>query len=182
MAHYPGHNTTNVAANLPDVQDPDRAFADILQQDYNDYIGNFQAFEDRLLGMVNDDSLIRRSRRNAERQARIAAGARRRALERYGGAQTPAQQREAARAAQRGEALSLTDVSNNARVQQSQINQALMQEIIGIGQGVNARALEGLGTAAQGASQRRSAYKQAKAGYASQMAGMGASILASFLI
>ena len=57
-----------------------------------------------------------------------------------------------------------------------------MQEIIGIGQGVNARALEGLGTAAQGAASRRSAYKQAKAGYASQMTGMGASILAAFMI
>ena len=57
-----------------------------------------------------------------------------------------------------------------------------LQEIIGIGQGVNARALEGLGTAAQGAMQRRGAYKNAKASYSSQMMGMGASILAAFMI
>ena len=62
------------------------------------------------------------------------------------------------------------------------MNQALLQELIGIGQGVNARALEGLGTAAQGAVARRGAYKQAKANYASQMGNMGASILAAFLI
>ena len=182
MAHYPGHSSRGASANLAEVQNPDQVFSDILRQDYDDYVANFQGFEDRLLGMTDDTSLIRRARENARMQTRIAAGARRRALERYGGVQTPAQQREAARAAQRGEALTLTDVSNNARVQQSQINQALMQEIIGIGQGVNARALEGLGTAAQGAAQRRSAYKQAKAGYASQMANMGASILAAFMI
>ena len=57
-----------------------------------------------------------------------------------------------------------------------------MQELIGIGQGVNTRALEGLGTAAQGAVQRRGAYKQAKANYSSSMMGMGASILAAFMV
>ena len=104
-------------------------------------------------------------------------------LERYGGAGLSAAQLQVQqRTAQRGSQLAMANTVNNARVQQREVNQALMQELIGIGQGVNARALEGLGTAAQGAVQRRGAYKQAKAQYASSMMGMGASILAAFLV
>ena len=104
-------------------------------------------------------------------------------MERYGGGGlSAAQLQESERSAQRGSQLSLAGTVNNARVKQREMNQALLQELIGIGQGVNARALEGLGTAAQGAVARRGAYKQAKANYASQMGNMGASILAAFLI
>ena len=183
MAEYPGQSDRDYAGSLPNVSDPESTFADILRQDYNDYVANFQGYEDRLLGMVNDDSLIRRSRENAKIQSKIAEGVRRRSLSRYGGGtMSAAQRQESERAAQRGDALSLAGTANNARVRQAEINQALMQEIIGIGQGVNARALEGLGTAAQGAMQRRGAYKNAKASYSSQMMGMGASILAAFMI
>lgn len=170
------------AGELPNVKDPDKAFSEILRQDYNDYINNFRDFEKRLLGMTDDTTLIDRSRRNAARQSEIAAGVQSRNLERYGQGLSPAQIQQQQRAAQRGSALSMANTVNNARVQQRQMNQALLQELIGIGQGVNARALEGLGTAAQGAVQRRGAYKNAKANYASQMTNMGASILAAFLI
>lgn len=168
---------------LANVQDPDKAFAGMLRQDYNDYIANFRQFEDRLLGMTDDTTLVDRSRENAAKQAEIAAGIQQRNLERYGGGGlSAAQLQEQQRSAQRGSQLSMANTVNNARVQQRQMNQALLQELIGIGQGVNARALEGLGTAAQGEVARRGAYKQAKANYSSQMTNMGASILAAFLI
>lgn len=171
------------AGGLQNVQDPDKAFAGMLRQDYNDYIANFRDFENKLLGMTEDTTLIDRSRENAKKQAEIAAGVQKRNMERYGGGGlSAAQLQESERSAQRGSQLSLAGTVNNARVKQREMNQALLQELIGIGQGVNARALEGLGTAAQGAVARRGAYKQAKANYASQMGNMGASILAAFLI
>lgn len=171
------------AGGLQNVKNPDKAFAGILRQDYNDYIANFRNFENRLLGMTDDTTLVDRSRDNAAKQTEIAAGVQQRNLERYGGGGlSAAQLQEQQRSAQRGSQLSMANTVNNARVQQRELNQALLQELIGIGQGVNARALEGLGTAAQGAVARRGAYKQAKANYASQMTNMGASILAAFLI
>lgn len=170
------------AGGLSNVSDPDKTFSDILRQDYNDYIDNFRDFEKQLLGMTDDTTLVDRSRRNAAQQAEVAAGIQSRNLERYGQGLSAAQIQQQQRAAQRGSALSMANTVNNARVQQRQMNQALLQELIGIGQGVNARALEGLGTAAQGAVQRRGAYKNAKASYASNMTNMGASILAAFLI
>lgn len=170
-------------SGLSDVQNPDKVFADLLREDYDDYIKNFREFEKRLLGSTDDTTLIDRSRENAAKQSEIAAGVQARNLERYGGAGlSQAQLQQQRRAAQRGGALSLANTVNNARVQQRAMNQAMLQELIGIGQGVNARALEGLGTAAQGEVQRRGAYKANKAQYASQMTNMGASILAAFLI
>ena len=170
------------AGGLQTVDNPDQEFAQILRQDYNDYIGNFREFEKRLLGKTDDTTLIDRARQSAPKQKDIAAGIQSRNLERYGGGLSNAQLQQQQRTAQRGGQLSLANTVNNARVQQRSTNQALLQELIGIGQGVNARSLEGLSTAAQGEVQRRGAYKGAKAHYASQMTGMGASILAAFLI
>lgn len=171
------------AGGLAPVDNPDKVFSDILREDYNDYIENFREFEKRLLGKTDDTTIVDRSRINAAKQRRIAAGIQRRNLERYGGAGlSQAQLQQQQRTAQRGGALSLANTLNNARVRQRAMNQALLQEVIGIGQGVNARALEGLGTAAQGEVQRRGAYKNAKANYASQMTGMATSILAAFAI
>ena len=44
-----------------------------------------------------------------------------------------------------GDQLTLAGTVNNARVAQREVNQALLSELIGIGQGVNASALAGLG-------------------------------------
>lgn len=173
----------NDAAGLMNVNDPDKVYANILRDDYATYINNFREYEKRLLDMTDSEALIDRSRENAKKQRQIAADIQKRNLERYGGGGlSAAQLQEQQRSAQRGGALSAVDTINNARVRQREINQALLQEVVGIGQGVNARALEGLGTAAQGAVARRGAYKNAKAQYASNMTNMGASILAAFLI
>ena len=168
---------------LPQVDNPDKVFAQILRDDYANYMNNFRGYEEQLIGRLDDTSLVDRTRENAKMQREKAAGIQARNLERYGGAgMSQAQLQEQQRSAQRSGQQGLAGGVNQARVRQREMNNALLQEIIGIGQGMNAGALQSLNTAAQGEVARRGAYKNAKAGYASQMTNMGASILAAFLI
>ena len=55
-----------------------------------------------------------------------------------------------------------------------------LSELIGIGQGVNASALAGLGTAAQNEVARRGAYRNARSQYRSALIGGGTAVLAAF--
>ena len=101
------------ATNNASSADPDKTYASILRQDYNDYIGNFREFEKKLLNMTNDTSLIDRSRENAATQAQIAEGVQQRNLERYGGAGlSAAQLQEQQRASQRGSQLATANTVN----------------------------------------------------------------------
>tara|TARA_R100000541_G_scaffold142_6_gene547 strand:+ start:2338 stop:2916 length:579 start_codon:yes stop_codon:yes gene_type:complete len=172
-----GNQRDNVS-NMEQVNDPEAAFADITRQDYDDYLNNFRAFEERLLDATNDTSIIDNARENAPKQSKIAEGIAKRNTERYGGAGlSNVQKQEQQRAQQRGGKLNLAGGVNNARIQQRQVNQSTLQELIGIGQGVNNSAMQGLGDSAAMASQRRNAYGQAKANYSSQMTGLGTTML-----
>ena len=172
-----GNQRDNVS-NMEQVNDPEAAFADITRQDYDDYLNNFRAFEERLLDATNDTSIIDNARENAPKQSKIAEGIAKRNTERYGGAGlSNVQKQEQQRAQQRGGKLNLASGVNNARIQQRQVNQSTLQELIGIGQGVNNSAMQGLGDSAAMASQRRNAYGQAKANYSSQMTGLGTTML-----
>ena len=172
-----GNQRDNVS-NMEQVNDPEAAFADITRQDYDDYLNNFRAFEERLLDATNDTSIIDNARENAPKQSKIAEGVAKRNTERYGGAGlSNVQKQEQQRAQQRGGKLNLAGGVNNARIQQRQVNQSTLQELIGIGQGVNNSAMQGLGDSAAMASQRRNAYGQAKANYSSQMTGLGTTML-----
>tara|TARA_B100000900_G_C20501982_1_gene684162 strand:- start:195 stop:770 length:576 start_codon:yes stop_codon:yes gene_type:complete len=181
--NYSGQVDRDYAGELQRVQDPDKAFAQILRQDYNDYIGNFRQYEQQLLGMLDDTTLVDRTRENTARQNQIAAEIQERNLDRYGGAgMSPAQRQAQQRSAQLAGQRSLAGNVNNARVRQREINQALTREIIGIGQGVNARALSGLATGAANEVARQGAYKNARSQYRGGLMGAGASILAAFSI
>ena len=85
MGVYGARVARDYAGELQDVKNPDSAYADILRQDYNDYIGNFREFEKRLLAMTDSTTLVDRSRENAATQSRIAGEIQQRNLERYGG-------------------------------------------------------------------------------------------------
>ena len=123
----------------------DQIYSDILRQDYEDYINNFRGYEESLLALTDDTSIVDNARESALTQSRIAGEIQARNLERYGGAGMSAVQRQQQqRAAQRGDQLTLAGTVNNARVAQREVNQALLSELIGIGQGVNASALAGL--------------------------------------
>ena len=113
----------NSTAGLPNVDDPEATFAQITRQDYQDYISNFRDFEERLISLRDDDSLRQRAVADQRRQNEIAQQVQARNAERYGGAGLSAAQRqEQQRALQRGGQLGITNTSNNARIQQRQIN------------------------------------------------------------
>ena len=78
---------------------------------------------------------------------------------------------------QLGGQLGLTNSLNNARIQQRQINDATLNELIGIGQGINQTSLSGLGDASAMAAQRAAAYKNAKAQHSSNMIGLGGAVI-----
>lgn len=162
---------------LPDVKDPEAAFANLTREQYEDYIKDFDKFETDLIAKTKDTSIIDQSRKDTERQTQISKEIQQRNRERYGGAGlTNAQKSEQARASQRGGALTYADNVNNAREKQSDVNNALLRELVGVGQGVNANALSGLGNASSLAAQRAAAYKNSKASYSNSMVGLGATL------
>ena len=191
MALYDGlYNTkdyrrdaqTDYTSSLPNVSDPEATYAAITRQDYNDYINNFRDFEERLLGQTDDQGLINRAREDQKTQNRIAREVQQRNIERYGGAGlSNAQRQQQQRTLQRGGQLAMANTSNNSRIQQREINNALLNELIGIGQGVNQSSLSGLGDASSMAAQRAAAYKNAKAQHHSNMTGLGVAALGMFL-
>ena len=78
------------------------------------------------------------------------------------------------------------DTINNARITQREVNQAVMADLINIGQGVNRNALGMMIDSAQMASARNQAYKNARSNYSAQMTQLGGQIgsalLTAFLI
>ena len=175
---YRSNSQNDYVSTLPAVSDPEATFAQITRQDYMDYINNFRDFEENLLGLTEDDSLRERAVADQQTQNRIAQEVQQRNIERYGGAGlSNAQRQEQQRTLQRGGQLGVVNTSNNARVQQRQINNALLNELIGIGQGVNQSSLSGLGDASAMAAQRAAAYKNAKAQHHSNMVGLGGAVI-----
>ena len=173
---------TDYTSSLPNVSDPEATYAAITRQDYNDYINNFRDFEERLLGQTEDQGLINRAREDQKTQNRIAREVQQRNIERYGGAGlSNVQRQQQQRTLQRGGQLAMANTSNNSRIQQREINNALLNELIGIGQGVNQSSLSGLGDASSMAAQRAAAYKNAKAQHHSNMTGLGVAALGMFL-
>ena len=176
MAHRPGHRDS--ISNLPAVSNPEETFAQITRQDYMDFVDNFRDFEEKLLKATDDTSLMDQAREDQIRQNQIAQQVQQRNIERYGGAGlSNAQRQQQQRNLQLGGQLGLTNSLNNARVQQRQINNALLNELIGIGQGVNQSSLSGLGDASAMAAQRAAAYKNAKAQHHSNMVGLGGAVI-----
>tara|TARA_Y100001937_G_scaffold120307_1_gene177342 strand:- start:287 stop:862 length:576 start_codon:yes stop_codon:yes gene_type:complete len=176
------YNQGASSLGLPNVDDPEATFAGITRQDYMDYVNNFRDFEERLLNLTNDDSLVRQAQEDQATQNRIAGEVQQRNLERYGGAGlSNAQRQQQQRSLQRGGQLGMVNTVNNARIQQRQINNALLNELIGIGQGVNQNSLSGLGDASAMAANRAAAYKNAKAQHHSNMVGLGAAIIGALI-
>ena len=170
-------------STLPSVDDPEKAFADITRQDYENYVQDYRQFENELIEARNDTSLIDRAPEDAAKQAEIARGVQERNISRYGGAGLSiAQRQEQQRALQRQGQIGLAGGLNTARVAQRDINQTTLADLINIGQGVNRSSLSSMGTASQNAAAKASAYKNAKAAHTSQMIGMGSSLAATAIM
>ena len=170
-------------SNLPVVDDPEKAFADITRQDYENYVQDYRQFENELIAAKDDTSLIDRAPEDAAKQAEIARGVQERNISRYGGAGLSiAQRQEQQRALQRQGQLGLAGGLNTARVAQRDINQTTLADLINIGQGVNRSSLSSMGTASQNAAAKASAYKNAKAAHTSSMVGLGSSLAATAIL
>ena len=170
-------------STLPSVDDPEKAFADITRQDYENYVRDYRQFENELIAAKDDTSLIDRAPEDAAKQAEIARGVQERNISRYGGAGLSiAQRQEQQRALQRQGQLGLAGGLNTARVAQRDINQTTLADLINIGQGVNRSSLSSMGTASQNAAAKASAYKNAKAAHTSQMVGLGSSLAATAIL
>jgi hypothetical protein len=170
-------------STLPSVDDPEKAFADITRQDYENYVRDYRQFENELIAAKDDTSLIDRAPEDAAKQAEIARGVQERNISRYGGAGLSiAQRQEQQRALQRQGQLGLAGGLNTARVAQRDINQTTLADLINIGQGVNRSSLSSMGTASQNAAAKASAYKNAKAAHTSQMVGLGSSLAATAIM
>ena len=174
---------TRSVSSLPEVKDPEKVYADISRQDYENYLADFRDFEERLISAKDDTSLTEQAREDALKQNQIASEVQRRNIERYGGAGlSEAQRQEQLRALQRGGQLNLAGVSNNALIQQREINQRTLADLINIGQGVNRSALQGLGEASSMAANRAAAYKNAKAQHKSNMIGLGSGLASAAIM
>jgi len=169
---------------LPNVADPDAAFAKMTRDDYLDYVKDYRDFENELLDKASSDtSLIDQARDDIGTAGTLSAGVNQRNLSRYGVALTPAQQQQQGRSLERANTLGGVQSMNDARIQQKEQNTRLMSDLINIGQGVNRSSLSAMGSAAQDATQRKNAYTQAKAASKAQtMSTIGGLAMLAFMI
>jgi len=151
------------ARNLPQVSDPDQAFANVARDQQEFLIREFRPFEQALIESIDDTSLVDAVPQDVEEQSRIAREIDERNRSRYGYTRTATEQQEVAREAQRTQAIGLAGGLNNARLAQRERNQNLLAQLVNIGQGLNRGSLGQMGSAAEMAINRRNAFTQAKA-------------------
>ena len=146
---------------LPEVEDPDEAFAEITRQEYLDYVNNFRDFEEQLINQAQTDtSLIDQAREDIEVAQGLAEGISARNASRYGASLTPAQRQQQDVRLQRANTLGGIQSVNDARLAQREANTRLLADLINIGQGVNRSSLNQLGSAAADATNRSKALQQ----------------------
>jgi hypothetical protein len=179
------NNYFNNNMGLPNVSDPEAAYAQITRQEYLDYVNNYRDFEEGMIDRAqNDTSLIDAARTDAAAASGIATGISNRNASRYGAALTPAQAQEQTRSLDRANTLGGIQAVGDARIAQREANTRQLSDLINIGQGVNRSSQSQLGSAAQNATQRENAYSQAKAASKAQtystLGSLGAMAIMAF--
>lgn len=155
---------------------------------YEDYIRDFRPFEEEILNLTNDTSLIDNAVPQAEAQNRLAAEIQQRNLGRYGGQSllTPVERAEQQKAMSLGAATNIAGSFNNAQLAQRDLNYNTLASIIGLGQGVRQNALSGLASVNAMKAQRDMAYQNAladsQAGFWNTVGTIGGLGLAAFSI
>lgn len=163
LDYDPNSSQNYSASNLPQVSDPDRAFANVTQRQHNFLVREFRPFEQSLIDSVNDTSLVDAVPEEVEEQSRISQEIDERNRSRYGYNRTAVEQQEVAREAQRTKNIGLAGGLNNSRLAQRERNQNLLAQLVNIGQGLNRGSLGQMGSAAEMAINRKNAFTQAKA-------------------
>jgi hypothetical protein len=151
-------------ANLPNVDDPEKAYANLTRQEYMDYVQNYRGFEEALIRKAQTDrTLIDQARKDVGVASALTQGVASRNAQRYGVELTPAQLQQQQLRLQRANTLGGIQAVNDAKIAQRESNTALLSDLINIGQGVNRASQQQLGSAAADATARKNAYTQAKA-------------------
>ena len=149
---------------LPNVSDPEAAFAAMTRNDYLDYVANYRDFEENLLDRAqNDTSLIDQAREDTKTAQGLMQGVSDRNASRYGVSLTPAQLQQQKMSLGRANTLGGVEAMNNSRIAQKEANQGALSDLINIGQGDNRSSLSQMGSAAANHTQRQNAYESAKA-------------------
>lgn len=157
---YAGSNS----GTLPEVRNPDKAFADLTRREYEDFVRNYGSFEDQAIRKAQTDtSLIDQAKEDIAGASALTADIQQRNIGRYGGELTAVQQQQMDGALQRGNTLGGIQAMNDARIDQKELNQSMLSDLINIGQGVNRASQSQLGASAANATARKNAYQQAKA-------------------
>lgn len=163
LNNFMGYGGSNGGA-LPEVTNPDKAFADLTRREYEDFVRNYGSFEDQAIrNAQTDTSLIDQAQEDIAGASALTADIQRRNIGRYGGQLTAVQQQQMDGALQRGNTLGGIQAMNDARIDQKELNQSMMADLINIGQGVNRSSQSQLGQSAANATQRKNAYQAAKA-------------------
>ena len=150
--------------SLPNVSDPEQAYANLTRQEYLDYVKNYRGFEEELINKARTDkTLIEQARKDVGAASALTQGVASRNAQRYGVALTPAQIQQQELRLQRANTLGGIQSVNDAKIAQREANTALLADLINIGQGVNRASQQQLGSAAADATARKNAYPQAKA-------------------
>lgn len=153
-----------VSPGVPNVADPEKAFANLTRQEYLDYVQNYRGFEEGLIKKaLTDRSLIDQARTDVGAASALTRGVAQRMSQRYGVNLTPDQLQQRDNRLQRANVLGGVQAVNDAKVAQRESNLGLLSELINIGQGVNRSAQSQLGSAAADANARNSAYRAARA-------------------
>ena len=159
-----GATQNRTPVTLPNVDDPEKAYANLTRQEYLDYVQNYRGFEEQLIRKAQTDrSLIDQARKDVGVASALTQGVASRNAQRYGVALTPAQLQQQELQLQRANTLGGIQAVNDAKIAQRESNTALLSDLINIGQGVNRASQQQLGSAAADATARRNAYTQAKA-------------------
>lgn len=158
------YGSYNSSTGLPNVADPDAAYAQITRQEYLDYVNNYRDFEEGMIERAqNDTSLIDAAREDVATASSLATGIASRNADRYGASLTPAQKQQQTRSLARANTLGGIQAIGDARLAQREANTQQLSDLINIGQGVNRSSLSQMGSAAANATQRQNAYDSAKA-------------------
>lgn len=159
-----GATQNRPSVSLPNVDDPEKAYANLTRQEYMDYVQNYRGFEEELIRKAQTDrTLIDQARKDVGVASALTQGVASRNAQRYGVALTPAQLQQQQLRLQRANTLGGIQAVNDAKIAQRESNTALLSDLINIGQGVNRASQQQLGSAAADATARRNAYTQAKA-------------------
>lgn len=152
-----------------DLNNPDKIYADITRGEYRDYKKNFADFEKEMIKKATTDtSIIDQAKENLRVTPALMQGVAKRNMDRYGVTLTPAQIQAMDSAEIGGRALNTINTMESARISQKEANQALLADLINIGQGVNRASQSQLASAASDAVNRKNAYQNAKAAAHSQ--------------